>query len=181
MLQAIEYGSKLNEEQYHYGELGVSTLSSIMVNINRDPKSKPAEPHDFQYFMREQRSLFDSTVCDCFDSVARDRLFPDWVLETIPDPITEQLLKNRRFNPVRGVRLLLGESIALFAPQIRGDRVTIPLGVMGAIENGIYEVKDVDTGAEWLIFVEMPQGSEGQPQAFVDHSFEISKNERMEQ
>lgn len=178
MLQAIEYGSKLDEERLHLEELGISTLSSIMVNINRDPKSKPAEPHDFQYFMRGDRSIFDSTICDCFDSIARDRLMPDWALEYIPQNLTDELLKNRKFNPVRGVRMLLGDSIAIFSPQFKGDKVDVPLGVMGAIVNGIYNVIDVDSGEKFIISIEMPAESEGQPQAFVDYTFEISEMEQ---
>jgi hypothetical protein len=180
VLQAIEYGSKLNEEEYHYQELGVSTLSSILVNVNKDSKSKPAKPDDFQYFMRQSRSMFDSTICDCFDSIARDRLMPEWVLEYTPVELLDELLKNRKYNTVRGCRMLLSEAIVIFSPEIRGDRVEIPLGVMGELENGVYEFSDVDSGAKWLINIEMPPEAENLPQAFVDYIFEIVENDGLE-
>lgn len=176
VLQAIEYGAKLNEESYHFQELGISTLSSILVNVNKDSKSKPAKPEDFHYFMREARSLFDSTVCDCFDSIARDRLMPDWVLEFIPPDLIDELIRNRKYNPVRGIRLLKNDSIALFLPEIRGDNVSIPLGVMGEVENGIHELLDVDSGQRWIMNLDMPPEAEGKPQAFVDYTFEIAED-----
>lgn len=180
MLQAIEYGSKLSEEEYHYQELGVSTLSSILVNVNRDSKSKAAKPDDFQYFMRQSRSLFDSTICDCFDSIARDRLMPEWVIELIPVELLDDLLKNRKYNPVRGSRMFRNDSIVLFSPEIRGDRVSIALGVMGELENGIYEFEDVDSSEKWLISIEMPPEAEGLSQSFVDYVFEIAENDELE-
>lgn len=156
ILQAIEFGQKLTTEKLHHQELGISTLSALFVNANRDPKKgQPAKPADFFYFATGKDSgvRIPSKVADVFFSLSNDGLLPPWVLGIAPI----DLLRKCRGNSTPGKpRAWIGDDILLILPRIEDEQVIAPLAITNRA-TGVCKLTDVDTGTEFYISLPAPQ------------------------
>jgi hypothetical protein len=178
VFQAIEWGEKLREEQLHLEELGVAALTSLTLNINRDPKSQPVKASDFHHFMRSKESVFPTMVCDAFLSVSRDNKMPSFVFDCIGGEVLQQLIDGGKKQPVKGIRALVGDGIALFLPRVVNGWVSIPLGAIDdGINNGPIDVYDVDFGDQYILDVVFSQDEAGLAKSFDDVHWSIRKVE----
>jgi hypothetical protein len=173
-MQAIEWGEKLREEQLHLEELGTALLSSLTLNLNRDPKTPPVKESDFHHFMRKAQDSFPAMVCDAYLSLFNEKKLPDFVGGVMSGELLQQLIDGKKGQPVLGCRALVGDGLALILPSIYGDFVQIPLGIMDEIDNGPIEVFDVDYGDRYIVHVALSQ-HEGCAQVFDDFRWQIEK------
>lgn len=139
-------------EELHLGELGISTLSSLFVNANRDPKKgEPAKASDFFYFtpQTEESEKINAIACDTFFSLIADDKMPSWAVAIAPVSI----LRSSRINgKVPKCRAWMSKGVLLIAPVITGDKLFVPLAIIEAA-TGQVSVIDVDTGTAREIFI----------------------------
>lgn len=152
-MDAIAANSKLKQEDLHLGELGISTLSSIFVNTNRDPKKgEPAKASDFFYFtpQLEEGEKISAIACSSFFSLIDDEKMPSWGVAIAP---VEAIRKSKNdTNLIASPRAWMKKGVILIAPKIQGDKLISPLVLVDGIE-GQVTVIDVDTGTAREIFV----------------------------
>jgi hypothetical protein len=173
-MQAIEWGEKLREEQLHLEEMGVALLSSLTLNLNRDPKTPPVKESDFHHFLRKKQDTFPGMVCDAFLALHTDKKLPDFVSDVMDGELLQQLIDGKKGQPVMGCRALVGDGLVLILPRVYNGFVQIPLGMMDELDNGPIEVFDVDYGDRYIVHVAMSE-NEGCAQVFDDFTWQIEK------
>lgn len=150
ILQALEYGAKLRQEELHLGELGIATLSALFVNCNRDPKKgKPAAPQDFFYFAVTPESEVEvpSEAARAFFSLVKDNLLPGWSLGVAP---LDKFRKAKKEGTISKPRAWVGEGVLLLVPRLEEDVVRSQVALCDGV-GGTIEVVDVDTNAPYVI------------------------------
>ncbi|MGL4618747.1 MAG: hypothetical protein ACRCZS_06765 [Chroococcidiopsis sp.] len=151
-MDAISVNSKLRTEELHLSELGISTLSSILVNVNRDPKKgEPALPRDFFYFTPqvEEGEKISAIAADSFFALVEDEKMPSWSVAIAP---IDKLRAGKKGGEIPKCRAWMRKGVMLIAPTIKGDKATSPLALIDGIE-GQVSVIDIDTGTAREIFV----------------------------
>ncbi|MGL5923090.1 hypothetical protein [Chroococcidiopsis sp.] len=151
-MDAIAANAKLRTEELHLGELGISTLSSIFVNANRDPKKgEPAKPSDFFYFTPQvdEREKISAIASNTFFALVEDEKMPSWAVALAP---IDRIRKSKNGNDVPKCRAWMRKGVMLIAPQIKGDKAIAPLALIDGVE-GQVSVIDIDTGTARDIFV----------------------------
>lgn len=151
-MDAIAKNSKLRTEELHLGELGISTLTSIFWNANRDPKKgEPVKASDFWHFppQLDKSERISGIACDTFFSLVEDEKMPSWAVAIAPIDLLRQGKKN---GEIAKCRAWMRKGVLLVSPQIKGDKVLAPLALVDGIEGQI-AVIDSDTGTAREIFV----------------------------
>lgn len=150
-MDALKHGSKLQQEQLHLTELGISTLTACFVNSNRDPKSgTAAKPSDFWYFTPiDDGDKLDPVACSCFFSLIADEKLPSWALAIAP---VDQLRSSRSNGSIPDVRAWMRCGVLLIAPKITDGVVKVPLAIVDGIE-GRVAVIDADCGTVHEVFI----------------------------
>lgn len=154
VLQAIKYGQRFRRQDAHMDELGIATLTSCFINANRDPKKgKPAKASDFFYFAGDD--TLDPAIANAFFSLIPDKLLPSWVVHASPI----DLLKRSKTNGShpRRRRVLLGDGVAIFAPEVTVDAIYSDFAVFNSADWGWTWIEDVDTKDRFEVFVEPPE------------------------
>ena len=161
ILEAIEQGQKLRQEQLHLEELSISTLTACYINSKRDPKKgQLTSPSDFWYFYDTDCQVeIPGVVADAFFSLIADNLLPGWVLGVLP---VEQLRKAKRGMPVPSPRAYAGSGVLLLAPSLQIINGVQSLKcVVAAIEGGVSGsvlVTDIDNpDTAFLINIPSPE------------------------
>lgn len=150
VLQALEKGQKLQRQDAHLNELGVATLTSCFVNANRDPKKgKPAKPSDFFYFAGGDN--LDPAIAASYFSLIPDKLMPSWAVHAAPLDLLRQSKVEGVAHPKR--RALIGNGVAIFAPQISKDEIYSDFAVFNNADWGWSKLEDVDTGETFDVFI----------------------------
>lgn len=150
VLQALDQGQRLRRQDAHLNELGVATLTSCFVNANRDPKKgKPAKPSDFFYFAGTD--ALNPAIANSFFSLINDKLMPAWVVHAAPIDILKQAKTDGVH--VKRRRMLLGEGVAVFCPDIEEKKIYSDFAVFNDAPWGWQWLKDVDTEHEYEVFV----------------------------
>ena len=181
VIEAIQWGEKLREEQLHLQELGTALLSSLTLNLNRDPKSPPVKESDFHHFGRKAQDVYPSKVCDAYLQLFADKQIPDFALDIISGELLQAFIDGKTGQPIDGCRALVGDGLILIAPIIyrQGNIVQIQFGIMDdGVENGPIELTDVDTGDRYLVNVNMIQHA-GCAQVFDGFRWTINKVEEV--
>ncbi|MEY4931466.1 MAG: hypothetical protein RI909_2190 [Bacteroidota bacterium] len=173
ILQDLEWGEKLYEEELHFHELGISALSSLMLNINRDPKTPPVKSSDFYHFMRSKAGVFNAIVCDTFVSLLKDSLMPPFIFDATPPDILQSIIDGKKGGNVSKIRAYVGEGLLILCPVVVNGFVTAPFGCSDSLISGLYEVKDVDTGDRYEVNVRLDPEVEGVRHAFDECSWMI--------
>lgn len=154
VLQALEQGQKFSRQDAHMNELGVATLTSCFVNANRDPKKgQAAKPSDFFYFA--QTDTLNPAIANAFFSLIKDELLPPWVAYSAPVDLLRQSKTNGCHSPHK--RMLVGEGVAIFCPEISEQRIVSDFGVYHEAAWGWMWLKDVDSGKEYEVFIIPPE------------------------
>lgn len=152
-MDAIAANAKLRIEELHLGELGISTLSSIFVNANRDPKKgEPAKPSDFFYFtpQLDESEKISAIACSTFFSLISDEKMPSWAVSIAP---VDKLRSNKSSKcAIPQCRAWMRKGVMLIAPIVQGDKAIAPLALIDGVEGQI-SVIDIDTGTAREIFV----------------------------
>ncbi|MGL5060912.1 MAG: hypothetical protein ACRC62_13130 [Microcoleus sp.] len=175
ILQDLEWGEKLHEEELHLQELGVAALSSLMLNINRDPKTPPVKSSDFYHFMRSKAGTFNAIVCDTFASLGKDQLIPSFLFDCTPPDLLQGLVDGKKGGEPSKIRALTGTGIFVLSPVIVNGFVTAPFGCCDSIFSGVYEVKDVDTGDRYEVTIVLDAEVDGLRHAFDECSWLIRR------
>lgn len=150
ILQALDQGAKLQRDELHMQELGISSLCALFVNANRDPKKgKPAKPADF-YRFKDADNKLPAIACDAFFSLVDDRKIPGWAVGSAP---LDELRRDRLFNPVRKPRALVGEGILLLCPRINDSEISAAMAIVDST-GGIIEVYDVDNNQRYNVLID---------------------------
>lgn len=167
ILQALHWGSKLHQEELHLAELGISTLSALFVNANRDPsKGKAAEATDFHYFKSREYAIASETA-DAFFSLAKDGVIPDWVMGLAP---IDKLREAKGDGTYSKPRAWIGDGVMLVCPRVRGDVVECQVAIVEH-EGGVVDLKDPDSGKHWAIEL-----AEGEARWVLDAKFDLIKS-----
>jgi hypothetical protein len=156
ILQALHHGAKLQSEELHLEELGISTLISCFVNANRDPKSEAAKPSDFFYFQPKEIDTvrIPPAVANAFFALTDIAKLPPWVVQMAP---LDRLTKSRDSSPSPSPVVWIGEGIALILPYISNGVVKFPLGFIegstsgSILTSGNYWVKVPKQEACWIL------------------------------
>lgn len=150
ILQALEHGAKLQRDELHMQELGISSLCALFVNANRDPKKgKPAKPADF-YRFKDADNKLPAIACDAFFSLIDDRKMPGWAVGLAP---IDELRRDRLFNPVRKPRALVGDGILLLCPNIGDSQISAAMAIVDST-GGVVEVCDVDSDQRYNVLID---------------------------
>ena len=168
ILQAIEQGEKIYQQQLHLQELGISTLSALFVNANRDPnKGEPAKAADFFYFDRKTDDVkISPQAADAFFSLSMDSTMPFWVPALAP---VEKLRSCCAKGAFPYPRAWFNEDVFLVLPRIVNDKVIVPFGVIRS-PGGVVVVNDPDSDRSFA--VEIPPD---EPRWFINAEFELSR------
>ncbi|MBD2018665.1 hypothetical protein H6F43_00510 [Leptolyngbya sp. FACHB-36] len=169
ILQALEHGAKLRQEELHMAELGIAQLCALFVNANRDPKKgEPAKAKDFCHFTpKESEIQINGAACDAFFSLAPDEKLPAWALALAP---VDKLKAQRKNRPAPKPRAWASEDeVLLILPRVKGDRAVCSLAFVGENVSGLVTLADVDSGTEFAI--EVPTGK---PRWIVDAEFDVA-------
>lgn len=153
ILDAIAANSKLRTEELHLSELGISTLSSIFVNANRDPKKgEPAKPSDFYYFTPQvdESEKISAIASDTFFALVEDEKMPSWGVAISP---IDKLRNSKKGGEVPKTRAWMRRGVMLIAPVIKRDRAIAPLALIDGA-TGQLSVIDIDSGTTREIFIE---------------------------
>lgn len=154
-MQALEHGSKLQQEELHLQELGLATLTACFVNANRDPKKgEPAKPTDFFYFQNQALDGVNlpTGVCNSFFSLVQEGKMPGWVVPLAP---ISKLKENHTKAPVALPRAWHGEGILLLKPKLDGKRILAGMAIADHAE-GVVPLIDIDSGATYEIYLSEP-------------------------
>lgn len=145
-MDAIAANAKLRTEELHLGELGISTLTSVFWNANRDPKKgEPVKGSDFWHFtpQMEESEKISAIACTTFFSLISDEKMPSWAVSIAPvDKLRES---NKSKCAIPQCRAWMRKGVMLIAPQIKGDKAIAPLALIDGVE-GQVSVIDIDTG-----------------------------------
>lgn len=157
ILQALSIGAKFQREQSHLDELGIATLTAVLVNCNRDPKkSEPAKPSDFWYFtpQDEQEPRLDAVAADAFFSLVQSERMPSWCVAIAP---VDRLREVRANGPVPKCRAWVKKGVLLITPRIEDGVVKVPLAIVDGVA-GSTSVIDVDSGATRQVIIPNDKG-----------------------
>lgn len=155
ILEALKYGARFKKEDLHSQELGISTLSSIYVNSNRDPKKgEPVAPRDFFYFYDvPEEERINPVAADCYFSLVSDGIIPQWCVSISP---VDRLRAARAEGTVPTKnRAWIRKGVLLLMPKITGLTVVAPLAFVNGVEGKI-DIIDVDSGMTHSIFIPNP-------------------------
>lgn len=155
-MEALKYGAKFRNEERHCQELGISTLSSIYVNSQRDPKKgEPSKPSDFFYFREiPEEERINPVAADAFFSLVSEAIIPQWCVSMAP---VDKLRAARAEGTVPSKnRAWTRKGILLIMPRIVNDLVIAPLAFVNGVE-GKLGVIDIDSGMAREIFVSNPK------------------------
>ncbi|MGL5927189.1 hypothetical protein [Chroococcidiopsis sp.] len=151
-MDAIAANSKLRTEELHLGELGISTLTSVFWNANRDPKKgEPVKASDFWHFTPQvdEGEKISAIASNSFFSLVSEEKMPSWAVSLAP---IDQLRKGKNGGETPKCRAWMRKGVMLIAPQIKGDKAIAPLALIDGVEGQI-SVIDIDTGTAREIFV----------------------------
>lgn len=150
-MDALKYGSKLQQEQLHLAELGISTLTACFVNSNRDPKKgESAKPSDFWYFTpKDDGDKLDPVAADTFFNLVSDEKMPSWALGIAP---VDKLRSSRGNGSIPSLRAWRSAGVLLIAPKISGGYLKVPLALVDGVE-GKVSVIDADSGVCSSVFI----------------------------
>jgi hypothetical protein len=176
ILQDLQWAEKLHEEDLHLQELGIAALSSLTLNINRDPKTPPVKSSDFHHFMRSRSTSFSGSVCDTFVSLSKDGLLPSFFYDIIPAELLQRLIDGKKTGHVADIRALVNERMIFIAPSILNGSVSVPFGVIEASRSSWAEFRDIDTGERYEIDILLEEEAIDIPHAFNECSWSIRKS-----
>lgn len=149
-MDALKYGSTLQQERLHLAELGIAQLTSAFINANRDPKSQPCKPSDFWYFTpQDDGDKFSPLAADCFFSLVESEKMPSWALAIAP---VDKLRLSRRNGSIPECRAWMRRGVLLLAPTNSNGVVKVPLAIVDGIE-GRVTVIDADSGHCHEVFI----------------------------
>lgn len=170
----------LREEELHMQELGIAALSSLMLNINRDPKTPPVKSSDFYHFMRSKAGTFSTIVCDTFAELSKEHLIPEFFFNSTPPDLIQSLIDGKKGTSVAPkLRAIAGDGIFLLCPVIVNGFASAPMGCVDAIADGEYEVRDIDSGQLYDVSVWLDPEVSGTQHAFDECSWSIRKRDRL--
>lgn len=175
VLQDLQWAEKLFEEDLHLQELGIAALSSLTLNINRDPKTPPTKSSDFHHFMRSGSTTFSSIACDTFASLSKDGLLPSLFYDVIQPELLQKLIDGKKGLRVSATRALVADDILIIAPRILNGFVTSPVGCLGALESGWYSVRDIDTDDRYEVEILLEAEAIGMAHTFDECSWLIRR------
>jgi len=174
-LQDLQWAEKLFEEDLHLQELGIAALSSLTLNINRDPKTPPTKSSDFHHFMRSGSNTFPAIACDTFAALSKDALLPSLFYDVIQPELLQKLIDGKKGGRVTTTRALVADDILIIAPRILNGFVTSPIGCLGALDSGWYEVRDVDTDDRYEVEILLEAEAIGMAHTFDECSWLIRR------
>lgn len=146
VLDALEQGTKQRQAQLYEEERPTALLTSVLVNINRNPKkSKAAKYEDYCFYMPfEARNLPSQEYGSAAMRLMAASEFPSWALFIYKD------LKEAS-GPVVPERLALrGENAIILAPEMNKETVKGMLVAQESASNQWIEMRD-DEGQGWLV------------------------------
>ena len=175
VLQDLQWAEKLFEEDLHLQELGIAALSSLTLNINRDPKTPPTKSSDFHHFLRSGSATFPAIACDTFAALSKDGLLPSLFYDVIPAELLQRLIDGKKGLRVSTPRALVADDILIIAPRIINGFVTASIGCLGELQTGWYAVKDIDTDDRYEIEILLEAEAIGMAHAFDECSWLIRR------
>lgn len=146
VLEALEQGTKQRQAQLHEEERPTALLTSILVNVNRNPKkSKVAKYEDYCFYMPlEARNLPSQEYGSAAMRLMAASEFPSWALFIYKD------LKDAS-GPVTPARLALrGKNAIILAPETAKETVKGMLIAQESASDQWVEMVD-DDGHWWLV------------------------------
>lgn len=146
VLEALEQGTKQRQAQLHEEERPTALLTSVMVNVNRNPKkSKAAKYDDYCFYMPlEARNLPSQEYGSAAMRLMATSEFPSWALFVYKD------LKAAS-GPVAPAKLALrGANAIILAPESTKETVKGMLIAQESAYDQWVEMKD-DEGHWWLV------------------------------
>jgi hypothetical protein len=145
-LEALEQGTKQRQGSLHEEERPTALLTSILVNVNRNPKkSKPAKYEDYCFYMpHEAKNLPSQAYGSAAMRLMANSEFPSWALFIYKD------LKEAS-GPIIPAKLALrGENAIILAPEMTKEKVKGMLVALEPASDKWIEMKD-DEGHWWLV------------------------------
>ena len=164
----------MQHEKLHLQELGISTLSALFLNANRDPsKGEAAKADDFYHFKSKKKTQIDSRACDAFFSLTRDSKMPPWAVGLAP--VTE-LRDNQKNQSVAYPRAWVGENVLILCPSLissegEADRVSFLFALVDEGIDRVCELRDPDSDEVHRVWVEG-----GELVWITDEAFEIENS-----
>lgn len=150
ILDALDYGERLEKERLHLEEIAIAQLTTFYFNSQ---KSKPPYKNvdDFCFFKAKDR--FSDAVCSTFRSLLDANKVPNWAVSVLPIiELDSGAISNRPVYP----RLYSAPGIFLLCPSFYEDCMQVAIAAFDdAVEPGKYHiVLDVDNKANrvrlWL-------------------------------
>lgn len=151
VLEAYENGLRINRKNLHYYEAPHALQTSILANINRDPKKnrKPFSFEDFcMYLSLEDRDIPSSEFGSAAMVLIEKRIFPSWALFAYKD------LKSAASGLPPDVLAYLSDDIIILAPQISEGSVK---GMMIAMQKASGKLRYLESPCHKQVIIKVPK------------------------
>ena len=142
---------KLEKKRLHHLEAPAALQTSILANINRDPKKarRPFAMEDFCiYLSKEDKNIPSAEFGSAALALIERRMFPSWGLFAYKD------LKEAASGEPPDILALMADDIIILAPRITGEIVQ---GMIIALESASGQVRFLRSPCKKTVLLQVPE------------------------
>lgn len=151
VLEAYEKSLTMHRRDLHYAEAPQALQTSLLANINRDPKKsrKPFTMEDFcMYQLKEDRDIPNAEFGAAAMALVEKRMFPVWALFAFKD------LKESAQGPPPSILCYTCDDLIILAPRNNGDVVQ---GMVIAMHSSSNQIRALTSPCHKSIMIKVPE------------------------
>ena len=155
MLEALREGEEIERQKQHAAEMAIAQLTAVYINSQ---KTKPPyySPQDFCLFAPKTDSQLPEKVVATIHNLRRDELLPVSAGAWLPWESIPALSSDRSLKIPKRLRMLRTRGAWAIAPEIEGNFIYIPIGVVEVY--GKVQLNDPDTKCIYDVEIPKPTG-----------------------